>query len=77
MTDTRERELTPEELRKIEIETEQLEQQPDVAQYEVNYVPEKYRATVDPETQEKIKRARQLQELLTRMATIRQAQQRP
>lgn len=57
--------------------TEQLEQQPDVAQYEVNYVPEKYRATVDPETQEKIKRARQLQELLTRMATIRQAQQRP
>jgi hypothetical protein len=57
--------------------TEQLEQQPDVAQYEVHYVPEKYRATVDPETQEKIKRARELQELLTRMATLRQAQQRP
>ena len=56
---------------------EMLSERPDISQYEINYIPDKYKATVPEDVAAAVKRARELQELRNRLATIRQAQQRP
>jgi len=56
---------------------EMLSERPDISQYEINYIPDKYKATVPEDVAAAVKRARELQELRNRLATIRQAQQSP